>query len=137
MSFYRSVLAAVAAIAIASPVLADDNTANAPATAPAAIQTADASSAQPATTSDSSAQQPAPAQTTADNTAAPTINLNKASAKDLMKVKGINASRARAIVAYRKKHGDFKSVDALAKVKGFNKLKDADIKAIEGQLSVN
>lgn len=138
MSFYRTVLAAVAAMAIASPVLADDTAApaaQAAASAPAAIQTADASSAQPATTDTSSAQTTAAPSTTA--AAASTVNLNKASAKDLMKVKGINASKARAIVAYRKKHGDFKAVDTLAKVKGFTKMKANDLQAIEGQLSID
>lgn len=53
-----------------------------------------------------------------------------------MKVKGINASKARAIVAYRKKHGDFKSTDDLAKVKGFTKMKPDQLKAIQDQLSV-
>jgi competence protein ComEA len=53
-----------------------------------------------------------------------------------MKVKGINASKARAIVAYRKKHGNFKTLDDLAKVKGFTKMKSNDLQAIQDQLTV-
>lgn len=133
MAFYRSVLAAVAAVAIASPVFAADDAAN-----PASAANAPAQAMQ--TSDTSSTAQPAAAQTTtadASAAASTTVNLNKASAKDLMKVKGINASKARAIVAYRKKHGDFKTVDTLAKVKGFTKLKDADLKTIETQVSVD
>jgi competence ComEA-like helix-hairpin-helix protein len=63
------------------------------------------------------------------------VNINTASVRDLIKVKGINATKARAIVAYRKKHGNFKSVDTLAKVKGFNKMRAADFQALEEQLT--
>lgn len=123
MSFYRTILAAVAAVAIATPVFADDTTSAAPASAdaqPAATQTTDAS-AQAATTA--SAEQTK-------------ININKASTKDLMKIKGLNASKARAIVAYRKKHGEFKTTDDLSNVKGFTKMNPEALKDISSQLSV-
>lgn len=112
MSFYRSLLAAVAAIAIAAPVFADD-TAN-------------------TTTSGSTIQ-------TSDNSTQSTdqkINLNKASTKELMKVKGLNASKARAIVAYRKKNGEFKTTDDLTNVKGFKKMKPDTLKQITDQVTV-
>jgi competence protein ComEA len=64
------------------------------------------------------------------------VNLNTATAKDLMKVKGLNASRARAIVVYRKKHGDFKSTDDLTKVKGFKKMKPDAFMQIANQVTV-
>lgn len=64
------------------------------------------------------------------------VNVNKASAKELMKVKGMNARRARAIVAYRKKHGDFKDLSEVAKVHGFQHLKPAKKQAILDQLSL-
>lgn len=63
------------------------------------------------------------------------VNLNTASFRELMRVKEINATRARAIIAYRKKHGDFKSVDALAKVKGFTKMKLNELQRIQDQLT--
>ncbi|MBV9575116.1 MAG: helix-hairpin-helix domain-containing protein [Gammaproteobacteria bacterium] len=132
MSFYRTLLAAVAAVAIASPVFADE-TANATqnpaneAAAPAAQQVADNSSTQPTATT--GAEQNTPA-------AESKVNLNKASAKELTKVKGINASKAKAIVAYRKKHGDFKSIEDLKKVKGFTKIKSDSLKSIEDQLDI-
>lgn len=115
MSFYRTILAAVAAVAIATPVFADD-TANTTTTTEATTTT----------------------QTT-DTTSATTdakVNVNKASAKELMKVKGLNASKARSIVAYRKKHGDFKSIEDLNNVKGFKKVKPDTMKEIQDQLTV-
>ncbi len=129
MSFYRNLLAAVAAIAIASPVFADDTMTQTPAAADTtATQPAD-TSAQPATTTSSTDQ------STTSSTESK-VNINKASAKELMKVKGLNASKARAIVAYRKKHGDFKSLDDLASVKGFKKVKPDTLKEIQDQLTV-
>lgn len=114
MSFYRSILAALAALAIASPVFADDAMAPTPTNeAPTAMQS------------------------TAEATESAKVDLNKATAKELMKVKGLNASKARAIVAYRKKHGEFKSVDDLASVKGFKKMKPDTMKEITEQLSVD
>lgn len=46
------------------------------------------------------------------------ININLVDAADLVKVKGIGAKRAEAIVAYRKAHGPFKTLDDVTKVKG-------------------
>lgn len=115
MSFYRSILAAIAAIAIASPVFAADTTSTTTST-----ETTTAT-----TTADSSVK--------TDQTK---ININKATAKELMKVKGLNASKARAIVAYRKKNGEFKSVEDLSNVKGFKKMNAETMKTITEQLSV-
>ena len=44
------------------------------------------------------------------------VNINTASAAQLVAVKGIGKTRAAAIVAYRQKNGRFKSVNDLAKV---------------------
>jgi competence protein ComEA len=110
MSFYRTLLAAVAAVVIASPVFAEDTSAT--------------------TTTE---------QTTTTTTTEATsikVNINTATAKDLMKVKGLNAAKARAIVAYRKKNGDFKTLDDLTNVKGFKKVKPDTLKTIQEQLSV-
>jgi len=47
------------------------------------------------------------------------VNVNTADAATLAReLKGIGIKRAEAIVAYRQKHGPFKSVDELALVKG-------------------
>ena len=51
--------------------------------------------------------------------AAEKVNINTADAPTLDRVLvGIGASKAEAIVAYRKAHGAFKSADMLAEVKG-------------------
>ena len=47
------------------------------------------------------------------------VNINQADANALMKLKGIGPKKAEAIITYRKENGPFKSVDDLAKVKGF------------------
>lgn len=124
MSFYRTILAAAAAIAIASPVLADDTAAPA-ADANQAMQVSD--NTQTTTTNET---------TTTTTTTETKINLNTASAKDLMKIKGLNAAKSRAIVAYRKKHGSFKTTDDLSNVKGFKKMDSDALKSIEDQLTV-
>lgn len=125
MSFYRSLLAAVAAMGLVGAVFADDaaNNASQPAVDTAKmVQTADASST----------NQAAPATANADQTK---VDINKASAKDLAKVKGLNANKAKAIVSYRKKHGDFKSVDDLKLVKGFKRMKAERFQQIQDQLT--
>ena len=131
MSFYRTVLAAVAAVVIATPVFAAEEATNAPQTLAdntSATQTTDTSGA--AMQQSGSTDQSGSAMTETK------VNLNKATAKELMKVKGLNAAKARAIVAYRKKHGDFKSVDDLSSVKGFKKMKPEMMKEISDQLTV-
>lgn len=128
MSFYRSILTAIAAVAIMSPVFADDNaSAKQPAddAAPVAAQLSDNSNA--------SQDKPVVQDMQAEETK---ININKATEKELIKVKGLNASKAKAIVKYRTKHGDFKSLEELAKVRGFTKMKTDDLKNIEDQLTI-
>ena len=50
---------------------------------------------------------------------ADSVDLNTADAKALsMALKGVGPKTAQAIVEYRTKHGPFKNVDELAKVKG-------------------
>lgn len=112
--FYRYLLAGLFAMMITSSVFAAD--------------------VSPQNTTDTSAT----AQKTDTSTAAAEnkVNLNQASAKELMKVKGINASKARAIVRYRKKHGDFKSVEDLSKVRGFSRMKATKLKKIQDQLTL-
>lgn len=48
-----------------------------------------------------------------------TVNINTADAATLAEVlKGVGLAKAEAIIAYRKEHGGFKSVEQLAEVKG-------------------
>lgn len=50
------------------------------------------------------------------------VDINTASAMVISKtLKGIGIKKAQAIVAYREKHGKFKTVAELAKVKGIGK----------------
>ncbi len=49
---------------------------------------------------------------------AETININTADKETLMDIKGVGEKRADAIIAYRKQHGPFKSVEELATVSG-------------------
>jgi len=50
------------------------------------------------------------------------VNINSANEKELMlSLKGIGKKKATAIVDYRKKHGQFKTVEDLTKVKGIGK----------------
>lgn len=125
MSFYRTVLAIVAAAAIVTPAFADDTATTQGTSDQTQGQTygqpADATNAQQIATTDSSTK----------------IDLNTASTKELMTVKGIDASKARAIVAYRKKHGNFTNTNDLFKVRGFSKLKTDTINQIINQVSVN
>lgn len=118
MSFYRNLIAAVAAMGLASAVFAADTT----------------NAAKSATTTKPAAA--ATAQQTADATPADKVNLNKATAKELAKVKGLSLNKSKAIVAYRKKQGDFKSVDDLKNVKGFKRMDEKTMKDIQEQLTV-
>jgi competence protein ComEA len=47
-----------------------------------------------------------------------TVNINKASAKELMQLPHIGEKRAQNIIEYRKTHGNFKSVEELRRVPG-------------------
>jgi len=50
------------------------------------------------------------------------LNINAADATTIAQVlDGVGQAKAKAIVAYRKAHGHFKSIEDLAKVKGIGK----------------
>jgi len=115
MSVYRMFITAIAACGIATSVFA-----------------ADTSDTQNVTDNNGTQQV---ADTSVQGTEQK-VDLNKASKKELMAVKGLNAAKARAIISYRKKHGDFKSLDDLKEVKGFNKLNDEQLKSIQDQLTI-
>ncbi|TCJ12931.1 helix-hairpin-helix domain-containing protein [Parasulfuritortus cantonensis] len=61
-------------------------------------------------------------------TAFAAVDLNTATQAELEAVKGIGPSKAKAIIAYREKNGGFKSVEELAKVKGFGKVSAGKLK---------
>jgi competence ComEA-like helix-hairpin-helix protein len=65
------------------------------------------------------------------------INLNQASVDDLLQIKGLTAYQARAIVSYRKKHGNFKSLDELTRIRGLTKLKGDALKVIQSQFKLS
>lgn len=48
------------------------------------------------------------------------VNLNSATAEQLMTLKGVGMQKAQAIIEYRKQHGVFKSMDELQNIKGFS-----------------
>lgn len=57
------------------------------------------------------------------------VNINTASETELTALPGVGPAKAKAIVAYRKQHGQFKTLDELKNVKGigegiFSKLKN-------------
>ncbi|WP_019342799.1 ComEA family DNA-binding protein [Stutzerimonas stutzeri] len=63
------------------------------------------------------------------------INLNSADAETLTReLKGIGATKAKAIVVYRDAHGPFSSVDELLEVKGIGA---ATLEKNRAKLSVN
>jgi|GEM_PF-955831 len=53
--------------------------------------------------------------------AQPKININKASAEELVSLPGLTVFKSQMIVKYRNQHGDFKSIDDLINVPGINK----------------
>jgi competence protein ComEA len=144
MSLLRKLAVAVAALSLATVVFADDTTTgttDTTTTTTAPTSTTDTQTATPATdtsaaAADSTTKTDSSTTTTSTTTAsADKVDLNKATVRELMKVKGVNAARAKAIVTYRKKHGDFKSIEDLKEVKGFKKLNDKKFQLISDQVT--
>lgn len=57
------------------------------------------------------------------------VNLNRATAEELMTLPGIGQSKADAIITYREEHGGFQNIEELKQISGikdgvFNKIKD-------------
>jgi competence ComEA-like helix-hairpin-helix protein len=143
MSIYRRLIVAVAAMGLATSVFAAEDAATTTTTTETtAAAPADAAPAAEATPAPAAEAKAAPAAeettTTTTTTTASTdkLDLNKASVKELMKLKGVSAAKAKAIVTYRKKHGYFKSVEDLKEVKGFKKLNEKKMQEIADQLTV-
>jgi len=61
------------------------------------------------------------------------VDLNTATQSELESIKGIGPAKAKSIVDFRLKNGPFKTVDALASVKGFGK---ASVAKFKGDLVV-
>jgi competence protein ComEA len=138
MSLYRKLLVAVATMGLATFVYAADEGTTTTSTTTGTGST-DTQTATPTTTDTTASATPT---TTTDTTTTTTamgdkVDLNKATARELMKVKGITAARAKAIITYRKKHGDFKTVDDLKEVKGFKKLSDKKLQEITDQVTTS
>lgn len=66
-------------------------------------------------------------------TAYAAVNINTATQSELEAVKGLGPSKAKAILEYREKQGNFRSVDDLDNVKGFGK---ASISRLRSELTV-
>jgi competence protein ComEA len=64
---------------------------------------------------------PATATTTSRAPAPSAVDLNRATAPDLIALPGIGPSKAEAILAYRSKHGGFRRIEDLRRVKGFGR----------------
>ncbi|PKO24693.1 MAG: competence protein ComE [Betaproteobacteria bacterium HGW-Betaproteobacteria-8] len=67
------------------------------------------------------------------NPAFAAVDINTATAAQLESVDGIGPKKAEAIIEYRKKNGQFKSVDELENVKGLGK---ASIEKMRNELTV-
>jgi competence protein ComEA len=61
------------------------------------------------------------------------VNLNTATVDQLEALNGVGPAKAQAIVEYRKKNGNFKSVDDLNNVPGFG---DKTLKKLKPELTV-
>jgi competence protein ComEA len=131
----RTLIAALAALSLTTVVFADENAAPVSAsdtsakTAAPQVVVADAQST---TQAAAPVAAPVAAATQQDNK----VNLNTATAKELSKLKGLTNAKARAIVSYRKKHGEFKSLEDLKEVKGLKKMKPDQLKDLEDQLTL-
>ena len=70
--------------------------------------------------------------TTSKAGAIKSININTASAEELISLKGIGEKTAQAIIAYRQKNGPFKAIEDIKKVKGIG---DKKFEALKNTIS--
>ena len=61
------------------------------------------------------------------------VDINTATLSELEAVKGIGPEKARAIVAYRQRHGPFKRLGTLTRVRGFGQV---SVAKLQGRLTV-
>lgn len=64
------------------------------------------------------------------------VDINRAGEQELQALKGIGATKAKAIVQYRTENGPFKSIEDLRKVRGFGG-KGAAFDKIKDQITVS
>ncbi|MES2219122.1 MAG: helix-hairpin-helix domain-containing protein [Pseudomonadota bacterium] len=136
MSLYRRLIVAVAALGLATSVFAADE--NAPTTTTTTTDTtatAPTTETTPGPTAETTKEDTTTTTTTTTTASTDKVDINKATVKELMKVKGLSAAKAKAIVLFRKKHGDFKSIDDLKDVKGFKKLSDKKFQELQDRLT--
>jgi competence protein ComEA len=62
------------------------------------------------------------------------VNINTATKEELTTLKGVGDKKAQAIIDYRKKNGDFKSIDDLEKVDGIG---PGTMKQLRSQIAVS
>lgn len=62
------------------------------------------------------------------------IDLNHASKEELMKLRGIGEKKAEQIIEYRKKHGAFKKIEDIMRIKG---IKQKAFQKIKEQITVS
>ncbi len=62
------------------------------------------------------------------------VNINTASEEELMTLSGIGESKAASIIAYRKEHGSFKSIE---EIKNINGIKDSVFNKISNMITIN
>lgn len=62
------------------------------------------------------------------------VNINIASAEELMTLAGIGESKAESIISYRQEHGSFKSIE---EIKNINGIKDSVFNKISDMITVN
>ncbi len=89
--------------------------------------------AKSATTRATSAKKAPASQKSSTNTLSGTLNLNTASESELTKLPGIGPKKAERIVSWRTKHGKFRRVVDLRRVKGFGA---KSVKKLKPYLSV-
>lgn len=129
MSFYRSIFAALVAASFITPVFADDRDNTKKSDVIQISQSGDETTATVVNNMDQTDQANA-------TTEQAKVNLNTADVSQLTQIKGLTKAKARAIVMYRKKHGGFKSLKDLAKVKGFKTMNTEKMKEIQNLLTI-
>lgn len=72
--------------------------------------------------------------TTNGNTSSGKVNINKASAEELMTLAGIGEAKAESIITYRQEHGSFKTIED---IKNINGIKDSVFNKISDMIIVN
>lgn len=78
--------------------------------------------------------QPAGGSASASEETASKVNINTASAEELMTIRGVGSSRAESIIDYREQHGAFGAIEDIMQVDG---IKDGMFAKIKDSITVN